>query len=83
METGVSRVALEFRAAVDTQRVTGDPAGLVGGEKHDSGAYISGLGDTLQCLDAQREVASGIAPCEIGHVGVDHAWGDAIDADAA
>jgi hypothetical protein len=73
----------ELRAAVDAQRVTGDPASLVGGEKYDSGAYIVRLGDTFQCLDAQREVATGIAPCEVGHVGVDHTWRDGVDADAA
>jgi hypothetical protein len=73
----------ELRAAVEAQRVTGDPAGLVGGEKHDSGAYIVRLADTFQGLDAQREVATGIAPCEGGHVGVDHTWRDGIDADAA
>src|ERR1700676_27083 len=73
----------ELRAAVDAPRVTGDPAGLVGGEKYDSGAYVIRLGDTFQCLDAQCEVATGIAPYEVGQVGVDHTWRDGIDADAA
>jgi hypothetical protein len=41
----------ELRAAVDAQRLTGDPAGLVGGEKYDSGAYIIRLGDAFQHIE--------------------------------
>src|ERR1700692_1121047 len=78
-----STVDSELSPAVGAQRVTGDPARLVGGEKYDSGADIIRLGDTFQRLYSQREVATGIAPCEVGHVGVDHTRRDGIDADAA
>src|SRR5467141_1149761 len=56
---------LKLRAAVDAQRVTADPAGLVGGEKYDSSGNIIWLGDTFQRLYSQREVATGIGPREV------------------
>src|SRR5882757_9266721 len=85
-ETSPNRVSRcggsELGAAVDAQRVTGDPAGLVGGEKYDSGAYIIRLGNTFQRLDSQRELATSIGPREVRHLGLYHTWRDGIDADA-
>src|SRR6267378_2126800 len=73
----------EFRAAVDPDRVAGDPAGLVGGEEGDDSADVVRLGDTLQGLNDQREVAAHIRLGKAGHIRFDDAGCDGVDADAA
>ena len=48
----------ELRAAIDAQRIAGDPAGLIGSEKNNGGANVVWLGHALERLDAQREFPS-------------------------
>jgi hypothetical protein len=73
----------ELRAAIDAQRIAGDPAGLIGSEKNNGGANVVWLGHALERLDAQREFPSCIGLGKAGHVGRNHAWCHSIDADAA
>src|SRR6202171_6146077 len=73
----------ELRAAIDAQRIAGDPAGLIGSEKNNGGANVVWLGHALERLDAQREFPSCIGLGKAGHVGRNHARCPSIDADAA
>ena len=77
------RAPSELRAAVDPQRVAGDPPRGVRGEEGDGAGDVVRLGDALQRLDAEREVAPGIGLGEARHVGLDDAGRHGVDADAA
>jgi hypothetical protein len=61
-------VKLELRAAVDSNRIAGDPAGVVGCEESDDPSDIIRLGDALQGLHPQRDIATRIRLREVGHV---------------
>src|SRR3984893_12984831 len=70
-------------AAIDPDRVAGDPAGVVGGEEGDHAADVIRLGEALQGLHAEREIPARLRLREVSHVGLHHAWGDGVDANAA
>src|ERR1700712_5367436 len=73
----------ELRAAIDPQRVAGDPAGRVRGKKGDRITDVVRLGDALQGLQAQGEIATRVRPGEARHVGFDDARRDGVNADPA
>src|ERR1700730_2274588 len=73
----------EFRAAIDMNRIAGDPAGVVGSKEGDHTAYIVRLGEALQDLHAEGEIPARIGLGEVRHIGLDHARGDSVDADTA
>ena len=45
----------ELRAAIDMDRIAGDPAGVVGGKEGDHAADVVRLGEALQGLHTERE----------------------------
>src|ERR1700674_3965672 len=73
----------ELRAAIDAQRIAGDPAGLIGSEKNNGSANVVWLGHALERLDAQREFPPRSGLGKAGHVSRNHARGHGIDANAA
>jgi len=72
----------KLRTAVDPHGVAVDPAGLIGGKESDDIAHIVRLAETLQRLNAKREVAPCIGLGEARHVGRDGAGRHGVDADA-
>ena len=62
--------------------VAADPARVVRREEGDDATDIVRLGDALQRLDAERELASRVRLGEVRHVGLHGAWRHRIDADA-
>src|SRR2546425_12473330 len=73
----------EFGAAIDMDRVTGDPACIVGGEEGHHRADVVRLGHAFERLYTERDLAARLGLGEVRHVGLDHPRGDSVDADAA
>ena len=73
---------LEFRASVYGDAGTGDPAGAIRGEEGDYVSYVFRLADAFERLHGEGEFAAGFGLGEVGHVGLDDAGGDGVDANA-
>lgn len=58
MLRGIWGVGSELRAAIDSQRVSADPACRIGGEEGDRTGDVLRLGHALQGLHAERKVAA-------------------------
>src|SRR5271156_2806537 len=74
---------LKLRTAIDGNTGARDPARRIGRHKSDYVGNILGLAESLQCLHAQRDLASRFCFREIRHIRVDDAWSDGVYSNAA
>src|SRR5262249_40105585 len=75
-------VRSELGAAVDMDRVAGDPARVGRSEEGDDVADVIRLGDPLQRLQAEGVVTALVRLGKGRHVGCDHAGRDRVDTNA-
>src|SRR3984957_3616738 len=73
-------VGLELRSAVHRNTDSGNPSCAVGRDICDDVGNILGLADALQCLHAQRDLASRFCLRKIRHIRVDDTGCDGINA---